>query len=99
MQILILEPAPHKFDSVHGSHISPWDIFCLVYPINKKKKKKSFSLLKTKAGAGRWWLTPVNPSYSGGRDQEDCQPRQIVRETLSRKNPTQKKGLVEWLKV
>jgi hypothetical protein len=29
------------------------------YPINKKKKKKSFSLLKTKAGAGHWWLTPV----------------------------------------
>jgi hypothetical protein len=29
-----------------------------------------------------------NPSYSGGRDQEDCirsQPRQIVLETLSRK--------------
>jgi hypothetical protein len=29
-----------------------------------------------------------NPSYSGGRDQEDCgskQPRQIVHETLSQK--------------
>jgi hypothetical protein len=24
-----------------------------------------------------------NPSYSGGRDQEDHSPRQIVRETLS----------------
>jgi hypothetical protein len=27
------------------------------------------------------------------------QPRQIVCETLSQKNPSQKKGLVEWLKV
>jgi hypothetical protein len=22
--------------------------------------------------AGCWWLMPVNPSYLGGRDQEDC---------------------------
>jgi hypothetical protein len=27
------------------------------------------------------------------------QPRQIVHETLSRKNTSQKKGLMEWLKV
>jgi hypothetical protein len=27
------------------------------------------------------------------------QPRQIVRETLSQKNPAQKKGLVDWFKV
>jgi hypothetical protein len=42
-----------------------------------------------------------NPSYSGGRDQEDCSSkpaRQIVHETLSQKYPSQK-GLVEWLKV
>jgi hypothetical protein len=42
-----------------------------------------------------------NPSYSRGRDQEDCglKPAQaIVHETLSQKNPSQK-GLVEWLKV
>jgi hypothetical protein len=30
--------------------------------------------------------------------QFEASPRQIVRETLSRKNPSQK-GLVEWLKV
>jgi hypothetical protein len=46
--------------------------------------------------------TPVahacNPSYLGGRDQEDHNqnsPRQIVQETLSWKYST---GLVEWLK-
>jgi hypothetical protein len=33
-----------------------------------------------------------NPSYSEGRDQEDCQPGQIVHETLSQKYPSQKKG-------
>jgi hypothetical protein len=36
-----------------------------------------------------------NPSYSGGRDQEDSGLRpvgQIVRKTLSRKYPTQRKG-------
>jgi hypothetical protein len=36
-----------------------------------------------------------NPSYSGGKDQEDRglkSPRQIVLETLSRKNPTQKRA-------
>jgi hypothetical protein len=32
------------------------------------------------------------------RSQFEASPRQIVRETLSRKNPSQK-GLVEWLKV
>jgi hypothetical protein len=42
-----------------------------------------------------------NPTYSGGRDQEDCdsKPAQAkVRETLSQKS-FHKKGLVEWLKV
>jgi hypothetical protein len=36
-----------------------------------------------------------NPSYSGGRDQEDCgskQPRQIVCKTLSQKNSSQKRA-------
>jgi hypothetical protein len=42
-----------------------------------------------------------NPSYWGGRDQEDSSSkpaRQIVRETLSQKT-LYKIGLVEWLKV
>jgi hypothetical protein len=38
-----------------------------------------------------------NPSYLGGRDQED--QGQIVHETLSQKKTHHKKGLVEWLKV
>jgi hypothetical protein len=42
-----------------------------------------------------------NPSYSGGRDQEDCGSKPgwaTVHEPLSQKYLTQK-GLVEWLKV
>jgi hypothetical protein len=59
----------------------------------KKKKKKEASL----------WLNTCNPSYSVGRDQEDhgSKPARANSffETLSRKNSSQKKGLVEWLKV
>jgi hypothetical protein len=58
----------------------------------------------------RKWSWPLvaytcNPSYSGGRDQEDCgsKPAQanssqkcILKKTHHRK---QKQGLVEWLKV
>jgi hypothetical protein len=45
-----------------------------------------------------------NPSYLGGRDQEDpvqSQPKQIVHKTLSqkKKKTITKKGVVEWLKV
>jgi hypothetical protein len=43
-----------------------------------------------------------NPSYSGGRDQEDCSlnpARKVVHKTLSQKTISQKFGLVEWLKV
>jgi hypothetical protein len=36
-----------------------------------------------------------NPSYSGGRDEED----QILLEILSLEKTLHKKGLVEWLKV
>jgi hypothetical protein len=38
-----------------------------------------------------------DPNYSGGRDQEDSSPGQIVLETLSQKYPTQKRA-AEWLK-
>jgi hypothetical protein len=45
------------------------------------------------------WLLPVNPSYSGGRDQEDCSSKpNSLRDTISEKPITQK-GLVEWLKM
>jgi hypothetical protein len=42
-----------------------------------------------------------NPSYSGGRDQEDCKPGQIFHKTLSQNKTkkSQKKGWWEWLKV
>jgi hypothetical protein len=43
-----------------------------------------------------------NPSYSGGRDQEDqgLKPAQANRDALfQKKKPFTIKGLVEWLKV
>jgi hypothetical protein len=43
-----------------------------------------------------------NPSYSGGRDQEDRGSKpdwQIILEILSQKTQYKKEGLVEWLKV
>jgi hypothetical protein len=43
-----------------------------------------------------------NPSYSGGSDQEDCGSKPAwassSQDPIS-KNPSQKKVLVEWLKV
>jgi hypothetical protein len=52
-------------------------------------------MVSQKYSTPRWVLVAhmCNPTYSGGRDQEDCgskQPRQIVLETLSQKNPSQK---------
>jgi hypothetical protein len=44
-----------------------------------------------------------NPSYSGGRDQKDrsLKPAQAnsSQESILKKKTSQKKGLVEWLKV
>jgi hypothetical protein len=42
-----------------------------------------------------------NPSYSGGRDQKDCgsKPQANSSRECILKNPSQKIGLVEWLKV
>jgi hypothetical protein len=43
-----------------------------------------------------------NPSYSGGRDQEDHSSKPTQANSLQDpilKNPSQKIGLVEWLKV
>jgi hypothetical protein len=49
-----------------------------------------------------WWLNAYNPSYSGGRDQEDhgskpAQANSSVSPCLEK--PFTKIGLVEWLKV
>jgi hypothetical protein len=52
--------------------------------------------------AGHWWLTPVILPYSRGRDQEDHGSKPAQANSLSDpilKNPSQKLGLVEWLKV
>jgi hypothetical protein len=56
---------------------------------------KSVSPLDIAIKRSRFSQTPVvhacNPSYSGGRDQEDCssrQPRQIVLETQTQKIPS-----------
>jgi hypothetical protein len=40
-----------------------------------------------------------NANYSGGRDQEDRSSKPVLRAPILRKKPSQKKGLVEWLKV
>jgi hypothetical protein len=43
-----------------------------------------------------------NPSYSGGRDQEDCNLKPAWVNSLRGpilKNSSQKNGVVEWLKV
>jgi hypothetical protein len=45
-----------------------------------------------------------NPSYSGGRDQEDCGSKPVPDQQIVLLNPNskktfKKKGLVEWLKV
>jgi hypothetical protein len=40
-----------------------------------------------------------NPSYSGGRDKEDCSSKPAQARTYLGKKYPSKKGLVEWLKV
>jgi hypothetical protein len=45
-----------------------------------------------------------NPSYSGGRDQEDhgskpAQANSLRDPMLKKKKPSPKKGLMEWFKV
>jgi hypothetical protein len=42
-----------------------------------------------------------NPSYSGGRDQEDCSSKPTWANSSQKKKKKKKheKGLVEWLKV
>jgi hypothetical protein len=44
-----------------------------------------------------------NPSYSGGKDQEDLSLKPAwgnsSRDPISKRKPFMKKGLVEWLKV
>jgi hypothetical protein len=43
-----------------------------------------------------------NPSYSGGRDQEDCSSKPARADSSARpylEKPFTKIGLVEWLKV
>jgi hypothetical protein len=55
---------------------------------------------KTKA-VGCLWLVPIILAILEAemrRIEVQSQSRQIVIKTLSRKNPSQKKGLEEWLK-
>jgi hypothetical protein len=57
--------------------------------------------MKKQKRAGPQWLTAVILATQEAeirRITVGSQPRQVVHETLSR-NPTQKIGLVEWLKV
>jgi hypothetical protein len=48
-----------------------------------------FNILSHKGNADQNYTKLGNPRYSGSRDQKDqSQPRKIVCETLSQKNPS-----------
>jgi hypothetical protein len=56
----------------------------------------------SKSNLLNWRLTPVILATQEAEIRSivvQSQPRQIVCETFSPKNPSQKKGLVEWLKM
>jgi hypothetical protein len=61
-----------------------------------------FFKVKKMVSGGAWWLTPVIPATQEAeirRITVQSQCRQIVlRDTIS-KNPSQKRGVVEWLNV
>jgi hypothetical protein len=62
-------------------------------PKGKKMEKNVQELLVAHA---------CNPSYSGGRDQEDCSSKPACANSLRDpilKNTQHRTGLVEWLKV
>jgi hypothetical protein len=72
-----------------------WELYFLVsFSIN-------LNCSHNRGMAGHWWLTPIILAIQKAeirRIAVQSQPRQIVPETLSQKNPSQK-GLVKWLKV
>jgi hypothetical protein len=78
----------------------------------QKAKEPSFPQSQTQSSLLTWKKQPTrkqiislahacNPSYLGGRDQEDlfkASPRQIVLNNLARRKPITKRGLEVWLK-
>jgi hypothetical protein len=63
------------------------------FDIQKAGKKlliRSCNMQRNVGIAERWWLTPVTQEAEIRRIRVQSQPRQIVRETLSRKYPSQK---------
>jgi hypothetical protein len=67
------------------------------------ERLRDFTKVKHPGEVGHRWLTPVILDIQEAEIRRiviQSQPRQIVWETLSQKNPSQKKkGLVGWLKV
>jgi hypothetical protein len=54
---------------------------------------KLILISKLQVEAGHWWVHASNPSYSElGRDQKDCVLKPAWANTLSRKNPSQKRA-------
>jgi hypothetical protein len=71
-------------------------------PLRGGKDISAFSSKKSQPRARHWWLTLVILATQAEiRRIDGLKPaQQIVCETLSQKNPSQKKiGLVEWCKV
>jgi hypothetical protein len=67
--------------------------------VRKNPGKQSYSHKPQEARCG--WLTPIilaTEETELRRTTVQSQPGQSVQETLSRKNPSLKTGLLEWLK-
>jgi hypothetical protein len=93
--------AMSDFGSYCGEFISPTSCSRSLNLAGRMAQEVKCLSSKCKA-ARHWWLTLMNPSYSGSRDQEDhsSKPAQANRSQDSiLKNPITKTGLVDWLKV
>jgi hypothetical protein len=81
----------------------PRDLLRSLMKERKKDKRENLYMAPFKNSLGRALVAHAcNPSYSGGRDQEDCGSKPAwensSKDPISKKPFTKKKkGLVEWL--
>jgi hypothetical protein len=68
-----------------------------------KVERLPFVIHKKPLSAQCQWCSPVNPNYSGGRDQEAHSSKSAqansFRDLILKPPAPQNKGLVEWLKL